>query len=50
MGTLTFLEWLQRQLAAEERDLTEEVIEARINALSNLRLLEYLAVYQQETQ
>lgn len=51
MGTLTFLEWLRKQVRAEGwENFTDGDVEMRINAMSNFALLQYFADYQQETQ
>jgi hypothetical protein len=51
MGTLTFLEWLRQQLAAEGYDVYyDRDFEDFVNHLTNFQLLEYSATYQRETQ
>lgn len=50
MGTLTFLAWLRRQVVAESREgVSPAEVDGFINAMNQIALLEYFAMYQQET-
>jgi len=51
MRTLTFNEWLTRQIWAEydkQSRWTEDDTIAQINSLNNVELLQYFEIYQRE--
>lgn len=50
MGTLTFLEWLRKQVTAEGHEgILDMEVDAVIELMSSITLLEYFAMYQRET-